>query len=152
MNNYFPMSEDIKALVEETLKENNPFLLDTELEFVYLGVDKQSSVIQITKSSPLVNYITKKESIVFVIIFEECFDMLDIDQQKPIITNALSSIEYNSESGKTTINNKGCEVNEGVYLKYKDKLMLSIFAGQHAVRQLEKQKKEQKKNSKKKSN
>ncbi|MCL2312972.1 MAG: hypothetical protein FWC41_10895 [Firmicutes bacterium] len=149
MANYFPMSEDMQKLVDETLEKDNPYLARIGLDFVYLGVDKQSSIIQITKSSPLLNYIAKKEEMIFVIIYEEAFDRLELEQQKLIIANALNAIEFNSETGKTTINNKGCELNEGIYLKYREKVVLSIFAGHHAIKQIEEEKKEEKKTSKK---
>ena len=150
MANYFPMSEDIQHLVDETLEKDNPYLSTIGLDFVYLGVDKQPGIIQITKSSPLLNYIANKDEMVFVIIYEEAFDRLEPDQQKLIIANALNAIEFNSENGKTTINNKGCEINEGIYLKYREQLVLSIFAGHHAIKQIEEEKKNQKKETGKK--
>jgi hypothetical protein len=149
MANYFPMSEDIQKLVDDTLEAENPYLSTIGIDFVYLGVDKQPNVIQITKSNPLLNYIAQKEEMVFIIIYEEAFDKLPLEQQKLIIANALNSIEFNSETGKTTINNKGCGLHEGIYLKYRERVVLSIFAGEASVRQIEEMRKEEKKSSKK---
>jgi len=149
MANYFPMSEDIQAMTHEVLEKDNPYLATIGLDFVLLGVDKQPSIIKITKSSPLINYIANKQEMIFVIIYEEAFDRLEVEQQKLIIANALNSIEYNSETDKSSINNSGCDLNEGVYLKYREKLVLSIFAGQHAIKQIEEEKKEEKKGAKK---
>ena len=149
-SNYFPMSEDIQDLVIDTMERDTPYLATTNSEYiVYLGTAKQSNVIQITKSSPLLNYIANKEEMIFVIIYEEAFDKLELEQQKLIIANALNNIEVNSETGKSTIKKNGCGLNEGVYLKYREKVVLSIFAGDHIIRQIEEAKKEEKKNSKK---
>ena len=149
-SNYFPMSQDIQNLIIDTMERDNPYLTSTiGDDIVYLGTSKQSSVINITKSSPLLNYIANKEEMIFVIIYEEAFDRLELDQQKLIIANALNSIEVNSETGKTTIKKGGCGLDEGIYLKYREKVVLSIFAGDHVIRQIEEEKKEEKKNSKK---
>jgi len=148
MPNFFPMSTDLQKIVDDTLNKDNPYLATIGLDFIYLGTDKQSNVVTISKSSPLINYIAKKDELIFIIIYEEAFDRLDPEQQKLIIANALNFIEFNSETNKTTIN-KG-ELDEGTYLKYKEKLILSIFAGRHAIRQIEEEKKEEKKNKKSK--
>jgi len=148
MSSYFEMSQDLQKLVDDVMISSNPYLSTIGIDFIYLGVDKQSSVIQITKSSPLLNYISKKDEMVFVIIYEDAFDRLELEQQKLIVANALNFVEFNDENGKTTIV-KG-EIHEGTYLKYREKLVLSIFAGQHAIRQIEEEKKEEKKNKKSK--
>ena len=149
MANYYPMSNELQELVDDTMAKDNPYLHTKGLDFVYLGVDKQSNIIQITKSSPLLNYIANKEEMIFVIIYEEAFEKLELDQQKLIIANALNNIEYNDETDKTTIKKGGCGLDEGVYLRYREKVVLSIFAGDHVIRQIEEAKKEEKKNSKK---
>ena len=151
MASFQKMDEDYINLICTVLDSENPYLSTIGLNFRYLCVDKQPEIIKITRANPLTNYIAGvDDELIFIILHDEAFRMLDSDseEQKLIIANSLNNIEFNSESGKTTINNNGIGVSEGLYLKYKNALMLALFNGQHAVKQLEQIKRDQKQNKK----
>lgn len=151
MANYSEMSESYIDLVHTVLDADQPYLSTVGIDFTYLCVDKQPSVIKITLSNPLLDFVTKKEPRVFIILYEEAFEQLSDEYQKLVISNALNSINFNSETGKITIKSNGCGIDEGIYLKYREKSVLALFAGEHSVKMLEEKRKEDKKNTKKNS-
>ena len=149
MANYSKLDESYITQIHNVLDSENPYLSTIGLNFRYLCVDKQPEIIKITKANPLLSYVAgTDDELIFIIVYEEAFEKLSEDNQNLLIANSLNDIEFNSESGKTTINNNGIGVSEGLYLKYKNTLMLALFNGQHVVKQLEQIKKDQKQSKK----
>jgi hypothetical protein len=139
------MSEEYENLINEVMVSDTPYLSTLGLSFIFLGVVKQPSVIKVSKLSPVTEYLTEKSGAIYITIYEEAFDMLTPEYKKLIIAHALNSIEYDSEKDKISVHgNGGTAIDEGIYLKYKEPSVLAVFAGDHAVKQIELEKKKQK--------
>jgi len=141
---FFPMSEDIVDLILDVMKDDTPYLATLGLDFTYLGVAKQPSIIKVSKIAPIAEYLIEKETIV-ITIYEQAFEMLTPEYKKMVIAHALNSIEYDSDKDKLNIRgNGGTAIDEGIYNKYKETSVLAVFAGEHAIRQIEEDKKKDK--------
>jgi hypothetical protein len=143
-NKFFPMSEYIIDMINDVMKNDTPYLSTLGLDFTYLGIVKQPAVVKITNVPPMTEYLIEKETIV-ISIYEEAFEKLTPEYQKMIIAHALNSIEYDSEKDKLNIRgNGGAEIDEGIYLRYREPSVLAVFAGKHAIKQIEEEKKKNK--------
>jgi hypothetical protein len=141
---FFPMSDYIIDMINDIMESDTPYLISLGLDFTYLGIVKQPTIIKVTNIPPITEYLIKKETIV-ISIYEEAFEKLTPEYQKMIICHALNAIEYDTEKDKLNIRgNSGAEIDEGIYLKYREPSVLAVFAGKHAIRQIEEEKKKNK--------
>jgi hypothetical protein len=146
MSKFFKASEEIKDFVFNVLEEETPYLASIGLDIEVVSTTKQPTIVKVTKSSPLLEYLVEKEGIIFVVIYEDAFERLTEEYQKLIIANALDAIEFDREKDKVNINNNnGTSLSEGIYLKHREPSVLALFAGAHAVRQVDEEQKEAKK-------
>jgi hypothetical protein len=140
---FFPMSSDIEEIVREVMQNDTPYISTLGLNFKYLGTVKQPTVIKISKQNDLTEYLTEESQLIVITIFEEAFELLTNQYKRLIIANALNAIEYDSEKDRLTIKgNNGVALDEGIYNKYKEPVVLAVFSGEHAVRQIDEAKKE----------
>jgi hypothetical protein len=145
-NKFFPMSEDIQDLVAEVMKNDTPYLATLGLDFIYLGIVKQPTVIKVSKINPVTEYLTEKDDSIIITIYEQAFERLTPEYRRLVIAHALNSIEFDSETGKISIHgNNGTAIDEGIYTKYGEPSVLAVFSGDHAIKQIEREKKEDKK-------
>jgi hypothetical protein len=133
---FFEMSDEYQSLIHEVMKSDAPGLATLGLNFKFLGVVKQPTVIKVTKANPVTEYLTDEDQICVISIYEKAFEMLTDEYKKLIIAHALTSIEYDSEKDKLSITDGGSTITEGVYIKYKEPAVLAVFAGKHAIRQI----------------
>lgn len=153
MAKFSQASEDIVKIVDEVTAELG---LDSFLDFETLCVPKAKDVVSVSKASSVVEYLSKRDDLILVFVYEKAFDLVEEKDKYMWVRLALEQISYDTEKDKVIIGCPTINVPVGCYEKYKNVAVESALLAQYTISQIkdkeaeEKAQKAAKKNKKEK--
>jgi hypothetical protein len=141
MANYTKASEDIENLVIDISNELG--LINYGIDFEPLFVDKAKEVCKIVRANQLAEYASKREDLVFILCYEDAFDLVDEKTKYMWLRMEMDKVAYDTEKEKMIIGCPQITVPVGFYEKYKGEAVESALLGQYTIAQIEEKKKEE---------
>lgn len=147
MSKFTKASEEIQDLVNE---------ISNELGFAHMGIDfeavcvnKAKEVAVCQKASAVAEYLTQREDLILVIVYEDAFDKLDKQLDKYMwLRMAMEQIVFDSEKDKVSIGVPSITLPVAFYEKYKTAAVGSALLAQLVIAQIEDEKKKKKEEEK----
>lgn len=99
----FDTSTDIVEMIDNKFEEIGLAVYGLDLRVI--STTKSKDIIKVSKASATAEYLTKREGIITVVVYEEAFDRLSDDAKNILVEMALSNIAYDSEKDRITIDN-----------------------------------------------
>jgi len=99
----FDTSTDIVEMIDDKFEEIGLAVYGLDLRVI--STTKSKDIIKVSKASATAEYLTKREGIITVVVYEEAFDRLSDDAKNILVEMALSNIAYDSEKDRITIDN-----------------------------------------------
>jgi hypothetical protein len=141
MAKYSQASDSIENLVIEISNELG--LINYGVDFQPLCVNKAKEVCKIVKANELAEYASNREDLVFVVCYEDSFDLVDEKTQYMWLRMEMEKVAYDTEKDKMIIGCPQITVPVGFYEKYKGAAVESALLGQYTIAQIEEKKKEE---------
>jgi hypothetical protein len=141
MAKYSQASDSIENLVIEISNELG--LINYGVDFQPLCVNKAKEVCKIVKANELAEYASNREDLVFVVCYEDAFDLVDEKTQYMWLRMEMEKVAYDTEKDKMIIGCPQITVPVGFYEKYKGAAVESALLGQYTIAQIEEKKKEE---------
>lgn len=139
---YGEISEDVKEILDEVIEnETNLF---NYMNIYYYSVDKQKTVIKVSKLNPLAETVAKKPDTVVITVRECIFERLNPNQQKMLVEDAVNQILFDDEKEKITIEAPAITMTAGGWRKYGKELADTYELCLLTAQQLEEEEKEAK--------
>lgn len=135
------LSEETQNMVMETASEMG---LENFITVEAMAVNKSKQLIKISKASPTTEFLTEKPDAVCVYIYEDAFIRLSNEQQKLLIRDAMSNINYDAEKDKIIIGVPSITVTTYGRAKYGDDLLNAAESAVLAIQQIVDEEKERK--------
>ena len=99
--NLFTTSEDIAELINDEFSKTG--LDNYGIELKMMSTKKAKDIIKVSKASATTEFYIKKESVIQVCIYEAAFDRLTDDDKKILLEMAFSTINFDSEKDKLSV-------------------------------------------------
>jgi hypothetical protein len=141
MAKYSQASETIEQLINDI--SNDLGLIHYGVDFQPLCVSKAKEVCKIVKANELAEYASERENLVFVVCYEDAFDLVDEKTQYMWLRMEMEKIVYDTEKDKMSIGCPQITVPVGFYEKYKEAAVDSALLGQYTIAQIEDKKREE---------
>ena len=141
MAKYSQASESIDRLINDI--SNDLGLIHYGVDFQPLCVTKAKEVCKLVKANELAEYASERENLVFVLCYEDAFDLVDEKTQYMWLRMEMEKIVYDTEKDKMSIGCPQITVPVGFYEKYKGAAVESALLGQYTIAQIEGKKKEE---------
>lgn len=141
MAKFSQASEDIVKIVNEVTEELG---LNSFLDFETLSVAKSKDVVSVSKASSVVEYLSKRDDLILVFVYEKAFDLVEEKDKYMWIRLALEQISYDSEKDKVIIGCPQIIVPVGCYEKYKNVAVESALLAQYTISQIKDKEAEEK--------
>ena len=141
MGKYSQASETIEKLVNDISNEMN--LIHYGVDFQPLCVNKAKEVCKIVKANELAEYTSNREGLIYVLCYEDAFDLVDEQTQYMWLRMEMEKVSYDTEKDKMIIGCPQITVPIGFYEKYKNAAVDSALLGQYTIAQIEEKKKEE---------
>ncbi len=142
MSKIFETSEDIVELVEQQFSDCG--LEAYGLTLKIMSLTKAKEVIKASKASATTEFLTKKDGIIQIQIYEAAFDRLTDDTKNLLIEMALSTISYDGEKDKILVDNNPYNAVFNMRRKYGNDFLDKLEQSFLVIQQLEDEEKEQK--------
>lgn len=137
---YSPASQEVEELVSKISSELG---LTGEVDFQALFVNKATDVCKVVKANDFTEYVSKRDDLVFVICYEDAFDLVDDATKYYWVRMAMDAVSYNSENGKVSLKCPSIAIPVGFYEKYKEAAVNAALTGQYTIAQIEEKRKEE---------
>ena len=141
MAKYSKVSEEIENLVVEISNEIG--LINYGIDFQPLCVNKAKEVCKIVKANELAEYASNREDLVFILCYEDAFDLVDEKTKYMWLRMEMDKVSYDTEKDKIVIVCPQITVPVGFYEKFKGAAVDSALLGQYTIAQIEEKKKEE---------
>lgn len=141
MAKYFDALEEIEEIVTEIANELG--LAQYGVDFQALGVKKAKEVCKVIKANELAEHISKREDLVFVIYYEDAFEMVDYNTKYMWLKMVMDTVSYDFEKGKINIGGPIISVPLGFAEKYGQEAIDSAKLGLYTIAQITEKKKEE---------
>lgn len=151
MSKFGTVSDETQEMVDRIVNEIG---LVQYMDIEVMSVPKSKKVIEVKRLMPLGEHVARKLDVVCVIIYENAFERLGIEQREMLMRDALNSVKFDTEKDKITIGCPQIVVSCEGRAKWGDELVNAAEAAVLAIQQIadeEKSEKEAKKNKRKKS-
>lgn len=142
MSKFFESSEYVAEMA--TNEFANASLEAYGLNLKVISTTKAKDVLAVAKASATTEFLTKEESIITLICYEQAFEMLDEETQKILLEGAISSISYDSEKDKINIDKSEASMLHRMRHKYGNDVLDKFEAGTLAIQQIAEQEAEEK--------
>ena len=96
----FEADEEIVKMVREQFEKNG---FNDSITLQVFGITKQKDVVKASKAPEPTEFLTEKENIIQVFVYEGVFNELDEETQRFLIEFALQPIWFDSDKGKVVI-------------------------------------------------
>ena len=106
MAKYSKVSEEIENLVIEISNEIG--LINYGIDFQPLCVNKAKEVCKIVKANELAEYASNREDLVFILCYEDAFDLVDEKTKYMWLRMEMDKVSYDTEKDKIVIDFKKC--------------------------------------------
>lgn len=90
-------------IIEMVKEQFDKFGLPENMNLQVFGVTKQKDVVKASKAPEPTEFLTEKENIIQVFVYEGVFNELDEETQRFLIEFALQPIWFDSDKGKVVI-------------------------------------------------
>lgn len=149
MSKFSKASDEIQKLVNEIAGE---LYLSTSVDFEAVCVAKAKEVVEVRKASAVAEYLSNREDLVLVMVFEEAFDALGFDEQAQKdkymwLRMAMTQVIVD-EKGKVNIGVPSVTIPVEFYDKFKGAAVDSALLAKHTIAQLEEKHREEKEKEK----
>jgi hypothetical protein len=141
MAKYSQASENIENLVIDISNELG--LINYGVDFQPLCVNKAKEVCKIVKANELAEYASNREDLVFVLCYEDAFDLVDEKTQYMWLRMEMEKVAYDTEKDKMVLGCPQITVPVGVYEKYKEVAVDAALLGQYTIAQIKEKEKEE---------
>jgi hypothetical protein len=141
MAKYTQASETIDRLINEI--SNDLGLIHYGVDFQPLCVNKAKEVCKIVKANELAEYASERENLVFVVCYEDAFDLVDEKTKYMWLRTEMDKVSYDTEKDKMVIGCPQITIPVGIYEKFKGAAVDSALLGQYTIAQIEEKKKEE---------
>lgn len=136
------ISEDVKDILDEVIGNNTN--LFNYMNIYYYSVDKQKTVLKVTKLNPLAETVSKKPDTVVITVREAIFERLSPNQQKMLVEDTVNQILFDDEKDKITIDAPAITMTADGWRKYGKDLADTYELCLLTAQQLEEEEKEAK--------
>ena len=149
MAKFFTTSDDIAELARAKWEETG--LAHIGLILKVLSTSSMNELMKISKASAMTEWALNEEDVVCLLIYEEAFDRLPDNIKETLMEGILSNVSFDSEKGKTNVDNTRFGEVVRMVKKYPDyvELLETSYLVIESIKEEEKEKKAAKKNKKK---
>lgn len=141
MKKYSEVSEEIDNLVNEISNELG--LFNYGVDFQPICVAKAKEVCKVVRANELAEHVSQREDLVFVICYEDAFDLVDEQTKYMWLRMAMETVSYDTEKMKINIGGPTITVPLGFAEKYGDAAINSAKLSLYTIAQIEEKKKEE---------
>ena len=141
MKKYSEVSEEIDNLVNEISNELG--LFNYGVDFQPICVAKAKEVCKVVKANELAEHVSQREDLVFVICYEDAFDLVDEQTRYMWLRMAMETVSYDTEKMKINIGGPTITVPLGFAEKYGNAAIDSAKLSLYTIAQIEEKKKEE---------
>ena len=101
MAKFFETAEDITELAHDLFE--NTSLPQVGVNLKIMSVTSAKEVLKISKASATMEFVTKKEDVVILVVYEAAFDRLTDEIKTKLLEGCLSNVSYDTEKGKLNV-------------------------------------------------
>jgi hypothetical protein len=141
MKKYSEVSEEIDNLVNDISNELG--LFNYGVDFQPICVAKAKEVCKVVKANELAEHVSQREDLVFVICYEDAFDLVDEKTRYMWLRMAMETVSYDTEKMKINIGGPTINVPLGFAEKYGNEAIDSAKLSLYTIAQIEERKKEE---------
>lgn len=141
MKKYSDASEEIDNLVNEISNELG--LFNYGVDFLPICVAKAKEVCKVVRANELAEHVSQREDLVFVICYEDAFDLVDEKTKYMWLRMAMETVSYDTEKMKINIGGPQISVPLGFAEKYGAAAIDSAKLSLYTIAQIEEKKKEE---------
>lgn len=142
MAKIFNTCEDITKLIDDQFNETG--LSGYGVSLKIMSVTKSKDIIKLTKASATTEYLTNKDSLVQIFVYEEAFERLSIEAQKMLIEMVLSNVAYDSEKDKLIVDSNPYNMLFRLRKKYGEIIMDNLELASIVMTEIEEEEKARK--------
>jgi len=148
MAKIFETREEIIEMVADAFDKAG--LTNYGLNLRVMSLTKAKDVIKVTKANATTEFLTKKDSIIQVFIYEAAFDRLDDNAKRLLIEMALTNVSVDIEKGKVNIETNPFVQVFNMARKYGNGFLNTLEYSYAAIKQIEEEAEAEKENNKRK--
>lgn len=146
MAKYSKCSEEVENLVKEIADELG--LGSYGVDFQALCVPKSKVVCKVKRANDLAEYVSSRENLVFVLVYEEAFDALGFDEEANKtkylwLRSEMEQVSYDAEKDKVNIGCPTITLPESICEKFGNAAINAARLGVHTIAKIEQDKKEE---------
>jgi hypothetical protein len=141
MGKYSEVSSEIENIIIEISNEMG--LAHMGVDFQALSVKKSKEICKVVRANELAEHISNREDLVFVICYEDAFDLVDEKTKYMWLRMAMENVSYDSEKDKINIGGPQIIVPLGFAEKYGNVAIDSAKLGLYTIAQIAEKKKEE---------
>lgn len=141
MKKYSEVSNEIDNLVNEISNELG--LFNYGVDFQPICVAKAKEVCKVVRANELAEHVSQREDLVFVICYEDAFDLVDEKTRYMWLRMAMETVSYDTEKMKIIIGGPTITVPLGFAEKYGNEAIDSAKLSLYTIAQIEDKKKEE---------
>lgn len=140
MGKLFATCEDISELI---LKEFDKTGLEAYgINLKIMSTKKAKDILKVSKASATTEFIIKRDSVIQVCVYEAAFDRLPDDAKEMLVEIALSTINYDSEKDKLSVESNPYMPLFNAKRKYDAQTVLNVIElGYSVITQIEEEEK-----------
>lgn len=141
MGKYSKVSEELDNLVNEISNELG--LFNYGVDFEPICVAKAKEVCKVVRANELAEHVSERQDLVFVICYEDAFDLVDEKTKYMWLRMAMETVSYDTEKMKINIGSPMITVPLGFAEKYGTEAINSAKLGLYTIAQIAEKKKEE---------
>lgn len=142
MAKIFETSEEIVEKVEKQFSDCG--LEQYGLTLKIMSLTKAKEVVKASKASATTEFLTKKDGIIQIQVYEAAFDRMDEECQQQLIEMALSNVSYDSEKDKINVETNPYISIFNMRKKYGNEFIDKLELSQIIINEIETEEKERK--------
>lgn len=146
MAKFFETSADIVELAEEIFEKTS--LNSYGLQLKVMSVGKSKDVVKVSKANPTTEFLTKKEGIIQLQVYEAAFERLDDEARIMFLEMAFSNISYDLDKDKINVDNVPFHQVFRMRAKYGETFLNKLELGYIIIDQIEEENKARKEEEK----
>lgn len=142
MSKIFETSDEIVDMIEQQFSDCG--LEQYGLTLKIMSLTKAKEVIKVSKASATTEFLTKKDGIIQLQVYEAAFDRLDEDAKLKLVEMALSNISFDPEKDKINIDSNPYNAIFRMRQKYGNGFVDILELSQIVIQTIDQEEKERK--------
>ena len=139
MSKFTQLSDDNASFINNIIRSVG---LNEMVNFELLGLKDSKELLQVLKTNPREEYLSKKPVSVCIMVYEEVFDQLTDEIKDVLVRDALNRVNYDYEKDKLSIGCPSISVTLDGMSKWGDKLINAAETAMLTILQTEERKRE----------